>query len=124
MYISCNGIYVDLYIFNYLEEQYYQLFFGYNTFDECMQDIQNCMVLNEDNLGQTENGKKILDFIEDKKKENIGFYSPVRIFFVQKENALKFEELKNLLVEDELNFEESYCNQLVKIHNKIEYKVK
>ena len=124
MYISCNGIYVDLYIFNYLEEQYYQLFFGYNTFDECMQDIQNCMVLNEDNLGQTENGKIILDFIEDKKKENIGFYSPVRIFFVHKENALKFEELKNLLVEDELNFEESYCNQLVKIHNKIEYKVK
>ena len=57
-------------------------------------------------------------------KENIGFYSPVRIFFVQKENALKFEELKNLLVEDELNFEESYCNQLVKIHNKIEYKIK
>jgi hypothetical protein len=126
MYISCNGIFVDLYIFNYLDEEYYKLFFGYNTFDECIQDIDNCRVLNEEGLegGQNEAGPKIVEFIEDKKKENIGFYSPVRIFFVRKENALKFDELKNLLVEDEFNFEDSYCNALVKIHNKIQYKVK
>ena len=72
----------------------------------------------------SEEGKKVLDFIEDKRKENIGFYSPIRIFFVQKENAMRFEELKNLLVEDELNLEASYCNELVNIHTKIEFKVK
>ena len=83
-------------------------------------------MLNEEGLagGQNEAGPKIMEFIEDLKKENIGFYSPVRIFFVRKENALKFDELKNLLVEDEFNFEDSYCNALVKIHNKIQYKVK
>ena len=126
MYLSCNGIFVDLYIFNYLDEEYYKLFFGYNTFDECMEDIDNVRVLNEDSLGQAQNeaGPKILEFIEDKRKENIGFYLPVRIFFVLKENAMKFDELKNLLVEDEFNLEESYCNELVKIHNKIQYKVK
>ena len=126
MYISYNGIFVDLYIFNYLDEEYYKLFFGYNTFEECIQDIDNCRVLNEEGLagGQNEAGPKIMEFIEDLKKENIGFYSPVRIFFVRKENALKFDELKNLLVEDEFNFEDSYCNALVKIHNKIQYKVK
>jgi len=124
MYIGCNGSFVDLYIFNYLDEKYYNLFFGHNNFDECFQDIENCIIFNEENLETSEEGKKVLDFIEDKRKENIGFYSPIRIFFVQKENAMRFEELKNLLVEDELNLEASYCNELVNIHTKIEFKVK
>ena len=123
-YLCCNGIFVDLYVFNYLEMKYYNLFFGYNSFDECIKDIENCKIFKEENLEQSDDGKIISEFIEDKRKENIGFYAPVRIFFVQKENALKFEELKNLLVEDEINLEESYCNELVNIHNKIEYKVK
>ena len=124
MYLSFNGLYVDIYIFNYLDEKMYNLFFRYNTFDECIQDIENCKTFNEENLEQEEDGKNILKFIEEKRKENIGFYAPVRIFFVYKENALKYEELKNLLVEDELNLEVAYCNELVIIHNKIEYKVK
>ena len=75
-------------------------------------------------MEQTEEGKNILEFIEDKRKENIGFFSPIRIFFIEKENALKVDELKNLLVEDDLNFELSYCSELVNIHNKIENKIK
>ena len=124
MYISFNGSFIDLYIFNYLDEKYYKLFFGHNNFNECFQDIENSKIINEENLLQNEEGKNILDFIEDKRKENIGFYAPIRIFFVEKENAIKFEELKNLLVEDEINLEESYCCELVRIHSKIEYKVK
>ena len=124
LYICSNGIFVDFYIFNYLEEQYYNMFFGYKDFKECFQNIENCKVLNEENLEQCEEGKQILDFIEDKRKENIGFYSPIRIFFVEKETWIKSQELKHLLVEDELNLEESYCNELVGIHSKIEYKIK
>ena len=124
MYISFNGLFLDIFIFNYLEEKMYNLFFKYNSFDECIQDIENCKTFNEENLEQDEEGQNILKFIEEKRKENIGFYAPIRIFFIQKENALKYEELKNLLVEDEINMEESYCNELVIIHNKIEYKVK
>ena len=123
MYISCNGYFVDIYVFNYLDMKYYDLFFGYKTFEECIKDIENCKIFKEENLEKTDEGKNILDFIENKRKENIGFYAPIRIFFVQKENGMKFEELKNLLIEDELNLEESYCNELVNIHNKIQYKV-
>ena len=124
MYICCDGNFVDLYFFNYLEEKYYNLFFGYNTFNECFHDLDNCRAINEEFLEQTEEGKNILEFIEDKRKENIGLYSPIRIFFIEKENALKVDELKNLLVEDDLNFELSYCSELVNIHNKIENKIK
>ena len=124
LYICSNGIFVDFYIFNYLEEQYYNMFFGYKDFKECFQNIENCKVLNEENLEQCEEGKQILDFIEDKRKENFGFYSPIRIFFIEKETWIKSQELKHLLVEDELNLEESYCNELVGIHSKIEYKIK
>ena len=124
MYVCCNGFFIDFYIFNYLDEKYYKLFFGYNSFKECINDIENCKIFNDENLIQTEEGKIILDFIENIRKENIGFYAPVRIFFLEKENAVKFEELKNLLVEDEINLEESYSNELVKMHGKIEYKVK
>ena len=37
---------------------------------------------------------------------------------------MRFEELKNLLVEDEMNFERSYCYELVYIHNIVESKLK
>ena len=124
LYISCDGIFVDFYIFNYLEEKYYNMLFGYNDFKECFQNIENCKTLNEENLEQSEEGKQILDFIEDKRKENIGFYAPVRIFLIEKETWIKSQELKHLLVEDELNLEESYCNELVGIHSKIENKIK
>ena len=124
MYISTNGLYVDIYIFNYLEEKYYNLLFNHNNFNDCIQDIENCQILNEEELSKDDFGKNISEFIEDKKKANTGFYSPLRIFFVTKENAMKFEELKNLLVEDELNMARSYCYELIYIHNSIESKFK
>ena len=124
MYICTNGQYVDLYIFNYLDEKYYNTIFNCNNFKECLSDLANNQVLNEEILLQDKYGKSLLNFIEEKKKENFGFHSPLRIFFVEKERALKFEELKNLLVEDEINMERSYCYELVFIHNKVESKLK
>ena len=124
MYICSNGQYVDLYIFNYLEDKYYNTIFNLNNFQECISNIENNQILNEETLSQDETGQKLLNFIEDRKKENIGFYSPLRIFFVEKEKATNFEELKNLLVEDEINMERSYCYELVYIHNNIESKIK
>ena len=124
MYISSNGQFVDLYIFNYLEESYYKTIFKLNNFQECISDIESNRILNEEILSQDEKGQNILKFIEDRKKENIGFDSPLRIFFVEKERALKFEELKNLLVEDEMNMVRSYCYELVYIHNNVESKIK
>lgn len=124
MYICSNGQYVDIYIFNYLEDKYYNTIFNTNNFEECISDIENNHILNEEQLSQDEVGQDLLRFIEDRKKENIGFYSPVRIFFVEKEKATSFEELKNLLVEDEINMERSYCYELVYIHNKVESLIK
>ena len=124
MYICSNGQYVDLYIFNYLEDKYYSTIFNLNNFQECISNIENNQILNEETLSQDETGQKLLNFIEDRKKENIGFYSPLRIFFVEKEKATNFEELQNLLVEDEINMERSYCYELVYIHNNVESKIK
>ena len=124
MYLATNGQYVDLYIFNYLEDKYYSTFFNLNNFEECISDIENNHVLDEERLSQDNEGKELLKLIEAKKKENIGFYSPLRIFFVEKERANSFEELQNLLVEDELNLERSYCYELIYIHNNVESKIK
>ena len=124
MYICSNGQYVDIYIFNYLEDKYYNTIFNRNNFEECISDIENNHILNEEQLSQDEIGQDLLKFIEERKKENIGFFSPVRIFFVEKEKAMSFEELKNLLVEDEINMERSYCYELVYIHNKVESLIK
>ena len=124
MYICSNGQYVDIYIFNYLEDKYYNTIFNRNNFEECISDIENNHILNEEQLSQDEIGQDLLKFIEERKKENIGFFSPVRIFFVEKEKAMSFEELKNILVEDEINMERSYCYELVYIHNKVESLIK
>ena len=124
MYLSTNGQYVDLYIFNYLEEEYYKTIFNLNNFKECVTDIENNKILDEETLSKDIVGQRLLKFIEKRKNENLGFYSPLRIFFVEKEKAMRFEELKNLLVEDEMNFERSYCYELVYIHNIVESKLK
>ena len=124
MYICSNGQYVDIYIFNYLEDKYYNTIFNRNNFEECISGVENNHILNEEQLSQDEIGQDLLKFIEERKKENIGFFSPVRIFFVEKEKAMSFEELKNLLVEDEINMERSYCYELVYIHNKVESLIK
>jgi len=124
MYISTNGQYVDLYIFNYLDEEYYKTIFGLNNFKECVNDIENNQALDEEQLSKDIVGQRLIKFIERRKKENLGFYSPLRIFFVEKDRAMRFEELKNLLVEDEFNMERSYCYELVYIHNNIEKKLK
>ena len=124
MYLSTNGQYVDLYIFNYFEEEYYKTIFNLNNFKECVTDLDNNKTLNEEKLSNDIVGQRMLKFIEKRKKENLGFYSPLRIFFVEKEKAMRFEELKNLLVEDEFNFEKSYCYELIYIHNNVEKKLK
>ena len=124
MYLCTNGQYVDLYIFNYLEEEYYKTIFDLNNFKECIADIEKNQTLDEEKLSKDNVGQILLKFIERRKKENIGFYSPLRIFFVEKERAMRFEELRNLLVEDEFNFERSYCYELIYIHNNIEKKLK
>ena len=124
MYIGSNGQYVDMYIFNYLEDKYYNTIFNLNNFQECVLDIENNHILNEEVLSKDKTGQELLNFIEDRKKENLGFYCPLRIFFVEKEKAMNFEELKNLLVEDEINMERSYCYELVYIHNKVENLIK
>ena len=100
MYICSNGQYVDIYIFNYLEDKYYNTLFNLDNFNECISDIENNHILKEEKLSQNDVGQELLKFIEDRRKENIGFYSPLRIFFVEKEKAINFDELKNLLVEE------------------------
>ena len=124
VYISFNGFYIDLYIFNYLSQEYYNMFLNYENFEECFINNDNLGETVQNALNQTELGSKILGFIEEKRNENYGFYSPLRIFFVQKEDALHLKELKALLIEDELNSEGSYCNELFLLHNRIENNLK
>ena len=84
MYLGSNGQYADLYIFNYLEDKYYNTIFNLNNFQECISDIENNHLLNEERLSHDKIGKELLKLIEKKKKENICFCSPLRIFFVEK----------------------------------------
>ena len=124
IYISFNGYYIDLYIFNYLSQEYYYMFFNYENFEECLVNNDNLEEIVQNVLNKSELGLKILSFIEEKRNENFGYYCPLRIFFVQKEDALHLKDLKYLLVEDELDSEGSYCNELYLLHKKIENNLK
>ena len=66
----------------------------------------------------------IFNFIESKKCENYGNYSPLRIYFLNRNNSVKNDNLKSILSEDLYYGEISYPYFLYSLHEKIQKKFK
>lgn len=119
VYISVDGVYVNLFIFDKVTEDFYQKFFGGNSFDECS-TLTFCdeskVDINQDEV------KCVLDFIEVIKHENIGSYLPLRILFLTKETALHNKIFRNTLIEDRIDYESNYPEALYMMHLLIEKK--
>ena len=69
-------------------------------------------------------GDYLNNFIESKKCENFGNYSPLRIYFLDKNSCLKNEQLKSIVTEDSYYGEISYPDFLYSLHEKIQKKFK
>ena len=117
-YLIDNGEFITLFIFNEIDNKFYNSIFGVNTFDEILESGVNS--LNEEN--DDELNRRILNIISQLRKENFGSYQPIRLFFFNNED-IKNPQLTNLLIEDEVNNECNYSDYLTQIYKKIQYKI-
>ena len=117
-YLIDNGEFITIFIFNEIDNQFYNSIFGVDTFEEIIENGINS--LNEEN--DDELNRRILNIISQLRKENFGSYQPIRLFFFNNED-IKNPQLTNLLIEDEVNNECNYSDYLTQIYKKIQYKI-
>ncbi len=118
-YLILNGEFLDFYIFDKEKKEFYQLFFGKEDFITCR--IDKVSNLNDINVNN-KTGEYLNNFIENKKYENFGNYSPLRLFFLNQNSCLKNDYFKMNFIEDSFYGEISYSDFLMSLHEKIEQK--
>jgi protein transport protein SEC24 len=78
-YLSDDGEYINLYIFNYINPQFYQELFGVESWEEAVQlDLE---ALDEGNTNDL--NIRLLNIISQLRKDNKGFTQPVRLYFLE-----------------------------------------
>ena len=114
-YLIDDGIYINIFIFNQINSNFYQDLFNIGNF----YDLKNIGIneLNQEN--QTELNQRILNLISQLRIENDDYVQPIRIFFFE-ENDISNFILNHLLKEDELNGYSNYTEYLCTIHKKIQ----
>ena len=114
-YLIDDGIYINIFIFNQINSNFYQDLFNIGNF----YDLKNIGIneLNQEN--QTELNQRILNLISQLRNENDDYIQPIRIFFFE-ENDISNFILNQLLKEDELNGYSNYTEYLCTIHKKIQ----
>ena len=79
-----DGIYINIYIFEYIEFDFYKIIFNCQDWDDC---IKNFITTIEDD-GENNNNKnndlkqRILNIISELRDENYGKIQPVRLYFL------------------------------------------
>ncbi len=117
-YLIDNGEFISIFIFNEIDNNFYNSIFGVETFEEILESGVNS--LNEEN--DDELNRRILNIISQLRKENFGLFQPIRLFLFNNED-IKNPQLTNLLIEDEVNNECNYSDYLTQIYKKIQYKI-
>ena len=111
-YLIDNGCYIYIFIFNQIEEEFYNDLFGVSTFEEA-KNLETSTSLNEENTNEI--NTRLLNIISQLRKENSGHFQPVRIFFLE-ENGITNPILASLLKEDKLEEYDNYPSYLCTIH--------
>jgi hypothetical protein len=74
-YLIDNGEVINVYVFNYLNEEFYQELFGVENFDSLLE--QNIECLDESNTNDLND--RIFNIINQLRKENFGFTQPIKL---------------------------------------------
>ena len=117
-YLIDNGCYIYLFIFNHIDNKFYNDVFGDQNFDE-VKKIESPSL---DEEKKSDINKRILNIISQLRKENSGHFQPIRIFFL-KEDGINNPILKSLLKEDRIDDYDNYPGYLCKIHQEIQEKI-
>ena len=118
-YLIDNGCYIYIFIFNYIEGNFYNDLFGVQTFEEA-KNLETSTSLNEENTNDI--NQRLLNIISQLRKENSGHFQPVRIFFFE-EGGIVNPILTNLLKEDKIEEYENYPSYLCTIHKEIQSRI-
>ena len=113
-YLIDNGSYIYLFIFNGLEENFYNDLFGVSSYEEA----KNSGITSLDEENQSDLNQRLINIISQLRKENGGNYQPVRIVFLE-ERGINNPVLTDLLKEDKIDIYDNYPSYLCSIHKEI-----
>ena len=116
-YLIDNGCYIYLFIFNHIEGNFYYDMFGVQTYEEAKDTVTN---LDEEN--QSDINQRILNIVSQLRKENGGYFQPLRLFFFE-ESGIANPILANLLKEDKLDEYDNYPGYLCNLHREIQERI-
>ena len=116
-YLIDNGCYIYLFIFNHIEGNFYFDMFGAQTYEEAKDTVTN---LDEEN--QSDINQRILNIVSQLRKENGGYFQPLRLFFFE-ESGIANPILANLLKEDKLDEYDNYPEYLCNLHREIQERI-
>ena len=114
-YMIDNGEYINVFVFDQIDETFYNDMFGVHSWDEAVQ--QELTTLNEEI--ESELNTKVFNIIMQLRYENAGHYQPICVHFLN-ESSIAKKELAQLLIEDKVNDEVNYSQFLCMIHDQIQ----
>ncbi len=114
-YLIDDGDYINLFIFDKLNSEFYYNLFNMKTFEEIKEN--NILSLDEEN--QNYLNLRLLNIIYQLRIENNGYNQPVRIFLYNEKNIYD-NNLLYLLIEDKIGSEKSYSDFLFNLNNSIQ----
>jgi len=117
-FILDNGEFINVYVFDQIEESFYQDVFGVNSFSEINQAEQ--ILLDESN--ESELNKRLLSLVGQMRTDNKGVVQPLRMYFLN-EKTIHKDELINHLCEDQYRDETFYVDYLAEVHQNIQTKM-
>lgn len=117
-YISDNGEFINIYIYDQINSEFYENLFGVSSFYEIPQsEIEG---LNESI--ETDLNLRIFNIVNQLRTDNKGRNQPLRIFFLNEKHYLN-NELSEVLVEDKYKDEPYYVDFLCYLHSSIQQKL-
>ena len=116
-YLIDNGCYIYFFIFNHIEGNFYNDLFGVQTYEEAKNSVTG---LDEEN--QSDINQRLLNIISQLRKENGGYFQPVRLFFFE-EGGIINPILSTLLKEDKIDEYDNYPSYLCNLHREIQERI-
>lgn len=116
-YLIDNGEYIHLFIFNYINGEFYNELFNANDWNECV-ERQITGLEQEENIN-SDLYIRINNTIDQLRRDNGGCNQVVKTFFLS-DRMYNSVELMSLLIEDKFNDEPNYVDFLCKLHEDIQ----
>ena len=117
-YMIDDGCYIYIFIFNHIEGNFYNDVFGVSSFEEA----KNLGVTTLDEENQSDLNQRLINIVNQLRKENSGHFQPIRMFFFEEKNIVT-NSLTSLLKEDKIDEYENYPSYLCNIHREIQNRI-